>query len=81
MLYRGLAEADLSGEDIVRLIQGGTVVKVHLDRQATNICLPVVGDSGHAVLGLAGSRADHPAPRRRLADLGPGTEPRNPGLP
>ena len=41
MLYRGLAEADLSGEGIVRLIQGGTVVKVHLDRQATNISLPV----------------------------------------
>lgn len=32
---------DISGEDIV-LILYGTVVKVRLDRQATNICLPVV---------------------------------------
>lgn len=33
---------DLSGEDIVPLILYGTVVKVRLDRQATNICLLVV---------------------------------------
>ena len=33
---------DLAGEDIVRLILDGTVVRVRLDRKATNISLLVV---------------------------------------
>jgi putative transposase len=36
---RGWQQRDLAGEDIVRLIQGGTVVKVRLDRRATTISL------------------------------------------
>jgi putative transposase len=35
-------ERDLAGEDIVRLILDGTVVRVRLDRRATNISLLVV---------------------------------------
>lgn len=36
------SKRDLSGEDIIRLILDGTVVKVRLDRQATTICLLVI---------------------------------------
>jgi len=36
------AKRDLAGEDIVRLILDGTVVRVRLDRKATNISLLVV---------------------------------------
>jgi len=36
------ARRDLSGEDVVRLILDGTVVRVRLDRRATNISLLVV---------------------------------------
>ncbi len=36
------AKRDLGGEDIVRLILDGTVVRVRLDRKATNISLLVV---------------------------------------
>ena len=38
------AQRDLSGGDVVRLILGGTVVRVRLDRRATSISLLVVLD-------------------------------------
>ena len=47
------AKRDLAGEDIVRLILDGTVVRVRLDRKATNISLLVVSGvrrDGHKVL-------------------------------
>src|SRR4051812_37777783 len=33
---------DLAGEDVVRLVLGGTVVRVRVDRKATSVSLPVV---------------------------------------
>lgn len=40
--WDGWARRDLAGEDVVRLILDGTVVRVRLDRKATNISLLVV---------------------------------------
>lgn len=40
--WDGWNERDLAGEDVVRLILDGTVVRVRLDRKATNISLLVV---------------------------------------
>jgi hypothetical protein len=40
--WEGWNRRDLSGEDIVRLILDGTVVKARIDRKATSISLLVV---------------------------------------
>ena len=40
--WEAWTKRDLAGEDVVRLILDGTVVRVRLDRKATNISLPVV---------------------------------------
>ena len=38
----GRCRRGLAGEDVVRLVLGGTAVKVRLDRKATSLSLPVV---------------------------------------
>ena len=68
---------DLAGEDIVRLILDGTVVKVRLDRKATAISLLIAlgirRDGQKVVLAIKsmGARARPRAPAARPGPRGP----------
>jgi putative transposase len=63
---------DLAGEDIVRLIQGGTVVKVRLDRGATTISLLIAlgvrRDGQKVVLAIRNMGGESEAAWRALLD-------------
>jgi putative transposase len=65
-------QRDLAGEDIVRLIQGGTVVKVRLDRKATAISLLIAlgvrRDGQKVVLAIRNMGGESEAAWRALLD-------------
>jgi len=66
------AQRDLSGGDVVRLILGGTVVRVRLDRRATSISLLVVldvrGDGQKVLLAVRNMGGESEAAWRGVLD-------------
>jgi putative transposase len=70
--WEGWKARDLSGEDIVRLILDGTVVKVRLDRKATSISLLVVlgvrRDGQKVLLSVANMGGESEAAWRKVLD-------------
>jgi putative transposase len=70
--WEGWARRSLAGDDIARLILDGTVVRVRLDRQATNISLLVVlgirGDGQKVLLSVRAMGGESEAAWRGVLD-------------
>jgi hypothetical protein len=73
---------DLADEDIWRLISDGTVIKIPLERKATNISVltatGVCRDGANASMGTDGTGPDPNAKNRWLGNLGSAYRPVQP---
>jgi putative transposase len=66
--WEGWNRRSLAGDDIVRLILDGTVVRVRLDRKATNISLLVRSDGQKVLLSVRAMGGESEAAWRAVLD-------------